>query len=100
MLIPSLIVLAFTDFNLKITDSTYYPAIGYTAILAIVGTAIALMLFNRLIKQTSSSFASSVTYLIPFVAISWGVIFNEPINWSVSFILLILGGIYLIKKDQ
>ncbi len=100
MLVPSLIVLGFTDFNLKITDSTYYPAVGYTAILAIVGTAIALMLFNRLIKQTSSSFASSVTYLIPFVAISWGVVFNEPINWSVSFILLILGGIYLIKKDQ
>lgn len=100
MLIPSLLVLAFTDFNLKVTDQTYYPAIGYTAILAIGGTAIALMLFNKLIKQTSASFASSVTYLIPFVAISWGLVFNEAINWSVSFILLILAGIYLIKNDK
>ncbi len=100
MLIPSVLVLACTDFNLKIADSTYYPAMGYTAILAIAGTAIALMLFNKLIKQTSSTFASSVTYLIPFVAISWGIIFNEPINWSVSFIILILAGIYLIKNDK
>lgn len=100
MLAPSLIVLAFTNFSQKITVPAYYPAIGYTAILAIGGTAIALMLFNKLIKQSSSTFASSVTYLIPFVAISWGVAFKEPINWSVSFIILILGGIYLIKKDQ
>jgi drug/metabolite transporter (DMT)-like permease len=100
MLIPSLVVLSFTDFSTKVTDSTFYPAIGYTAILAIGGTAIALMLFNKLIKQTSAAFASSVTYLIPFVAISWGLVFNEPITWSVSFILLILAGIYLIKNDK
>jgi drug/metabolite transporter (DMT)-like permease len=100
MLVPSIIVLAFTDIHLKVTDAIFYPAFGYTAILAIGGTAIALILFNKLIKQTSAAFASSVTYLIPFVAISWGIVFNEPINWSVSFILLILGGIYLIKNDK
>lgn len=100
MLLPSLVVLSFTNFSTKVTDVTYYPAMGYTAILAIGGTAIALMLFNRLIKQTSAAFASSVTYLIPFVAISWGLVFNEAINWSVSFILLILAGIYLIKNDK
>lgn len=100
MLVPSLVVLACTDFSHKITDTTFYPAVGYTAILAIGGTALALILFNKLIKQTSASFASSVTYLIPFVAISWGIVFNEPINWSVSFILLILAGIYLIKRDK
>lgn len=100
MLLPSLLVLFFTDFNLKITNPTFYPAIGYTALLAIGGTAIALILFNKLLKQTSAAFASSVTYLIPFVAISWGIVFNEPINWSVSFILLILAGIYLIKRDK
>jgi len=99
MLIPSAIVLSCTDFGSKITNNTFYPAIGYTALLAIGGTAIALILFNKLIKQTSATFASSVTYLIPFVAISWGIVYNEPINWSVSFILLILAGIYLIKKD-
>jgi len=100
MLIPSAIVLSCTDFSSKIIDNTFYPAIGYTALLAIGGTAIALILFNKLIKQTSATFASSVTYLIPFVAISWGIVYNEPINWSVSFILLILAGIYLIKKDR
>jgi drug/metabolite transporter (DMT)-like permease len=99
MLIPSIVVLGCTDFSQKVTNATYYPAIGFTAILAIGGTAIALMLFNRLIKQTSASFASSVTYLIPFVAISWGLVFNEAINWSVGFILLILAGIYLIKRQ-
>lgn len=100
MLIPSAVVLFFTDFGYKVTDASFYPAIGYTAVLAIGGTAIALILFNKLIKQTSAAFASSVTYLIPFVAISWGIVFNEPITWSVCFILLILAGIYLIKKDN
>jgi drug/metabolite transporter (DMT)-like permease len=51
--------------------------LGYVATLAIGGTALALMLFNKMLKMTDPVFASSVTYLIPVVAVMWGVIDGE-----------------------
>ena len=38
---------------------------GAIAILGVVGTAAALVMFNLLIQRTSAIFAASVTYLIP-----------------------------------
>jgi drug/metabolite transporter (DMT)-like permease len=82
------------------SSDLYYPAIGYTALLAVVGTAIALVIFNELIKLTTSVFASSVTYLIPVVAILWGLYFNEPISWGISFATLIIVGVVIVKKEE
>jgi len=100
MIIPSLITLGFTDVIDKVSNPIYYPAIGYTALLAVVGTAIALVIFNELIKLTTSVFASSVTYLIPVVAILWGLYFNEPISWGISFATLIIVGVVIVKKEE
>lgn len=100
MIIPSLITLSFTNIVDKINNPIYYSAFGYTAILSVVGTAIALVLFNELIKITTSIFASSVTYLIPIVAILWGTYFNESINWAISFSALILIGVFIVKKEE
>jgi drug/metabolite transporter (DMT)-like permease len=50
-----------------------WPALGFTAILATFSTGISLILWNALIKRTSAVWASSVTYLMPIVAIGWGV---------------------------
>jgi len=49
----------------------------YINVLGIVGTGLAVWIFNLLIKETSSVFASSVTYLIPIVAIVWGIADGE-----------------------
>jgi len=49
----------------------------YVVILGVVGTAIAMSLFNKLIKITNTVFASSVTYLIPIIAVIWGLIDGE-----------------------
>ena len=60
-------------------------------ILAIVGTGFAVWLFNLLIKKTSSVYASSVTYLIPIVAIIWGIFDGEDFSitqWIFSFLIL------------
>lgn len=76
-----------------------WQAIGYILILSIFGTAIALVLFNYLIQRTTALFGTSVTYLIPVVAIFWGVLDGEVIGWIQAIgLLVILLGIYLSSK--
>jgi drug/metabolite transporter (DMT)-like permease len=70
--------------------------LGYIALLSIIGTAFAVILFNRLISNTSILFASSVTYLIPVVAILIGLALNETINvFQVGSMLIILSGVFV-----
>lgn len=70
----------------------------YILILGVIGTALSLIIFNRLIKQTSALFAASITYLIPIFAFMWGIIDGESIG-SIQFLGmgLILGGITLTR---
>jgi len=76
-----------------------WKSLGYVSILAIVGSAISVILFNVLIKKSNAIFASSCTYLIPVVAMMWGVFDNEKIVWPQYLsILVILAGIWLINK--
>ena len=73
----------------------------YIALLAIFGTAIAVILFNMLIKKTSTLFATSVTYLIPIIAVSWGILDGEKINIIQLFSLIItIIGIYCINRTR
>jgi drug/metabolite transporter (DMT)-like permease len=71
-------------------------ALQWIAILAIIGTAIAVVLFSRLIQLTSAVFASSVTYLIPIVAVFIGLWHNETIGiYQFIAMLVILVGVYV-----
>lgn len=67
--------------------------LGYLAVLAIGGTGLALIAFNKLIKVSSPLFASSVTYMIPIVAILWGIIDGEVLKaeYMIWFFLIIIG---------
>lgn len=80
MVLPASIILLVTSTNftakLQYMDGAL-EAVGYLTILGVMGTAVALVLFNGLVKIASPVFASTVTYLIPIVAISWGVIDGE-----------------------
>ena len=95
----SVFLIFFTDFADKIIhQKEVWVGIGYLATLSVVGTGIALIFFNKLIKLTSPVFASSVTYLIPVVAIIWGIIDGEVFNFSyVLWFLLILLGVFLVN---
>jgi drug/metabolite transporter (DMT)-like permease len=75
-------------------------SLGATLILAWVGTAISLIMFNKLIQQTNTIFATSVTYLIPIVALFWGLFDHEQISIN-HFIglIFILAAIWLIRND-
>jgi drug/metabolite transporter (DMT)-like permease len=91
-----------TDFtnNLTNNDPNYLNFICIN-ILGILGSGLAFWVFNLLIKETSSVFASSVTYLIPIVAIFWGVIDGEVFGIVQFYLcLVIFCGIYLIKSKS
>jgi drug/metabolite transporter (DMT)-like permease len=68
------------------------------ATLAIVGTALAMLLMNTLIRYSSAVAASSVTYIIPVFAIMWGMLDGEKITiHHLGCMSLVLGGVYLIN---
>mgnify|MGYP003387342351 CR=1 FL=1 len=81
------------------THPKAWASLGYIAILAIVGSALAVIAFNKLIKLTGALFATSCTYIIPIVAILWGVLDNEQITMhQLLGFVIILGGVYLVNK--
>lgn len=80
IVLPLALIYLFTStqFSFKILHvEGAVQAAGYLAILGIVGTALALILFNVMVKVATPVFASSVTYLIPIVAIMWGLLDGE-----------------------
>lgn len=89
----------FTDDLIERPES--WMGVFYLAILAVVGTAIAVVVFNRLIKETTAVFATTVTYLIPIVALGWGILDGESITLTdVLFMILVLLGIFLINMKK
>lgn len=78
-----------------------WESLGFVCILAIVGSAISVILFNVLIKNSNAIFASSCTYLIPVVAVMWGTLDGEKVVvFQLIAILIILSGIWLINKKN
>jgi drug/metabolite transporter (DMT)-like permease len=102
LIIPSFIVLLFTDFfsTLEFTE-TKITALGYVTILAVLGTGIAKVFYNKMVHLASPIFASSVTYLIPVVAVSWGVLDEEKLSLLQLFAgVIIMFGVYLVNKKK
>lgn len=98
--VATIYLLFFTGFTGKIgVIEGSYPALGAVALLGILGTAIALILFNQLVKITSPLFTSSVTYIIPIVAVVWGLIDDERL-YSGHYLgmIFIITGVYLANK--
>ena len=99
-LLPALIILFNTGFFQEYTfQDTQNKSLMYITILAVVGTAISVAIFNQLIKISSPIFATSVTYLIPIVAIAWAVFDGESLHWM-QFLgtAIILSGVYLVNR--
>jgi len=97
-----LYLLIFTEFIRQIsTKPAALNGLGYISILSVVGTALALVAFNKLVKLVSPVFAASVTYLIPIVAVSWGVIDGEKMTPGyLLWMAVILLGIFLVNKKK
>jgi drug/metabolite transporter (DMT)-like permease len=69
--------------------------------LGLFGSAIGMLAFNQIIKWTSAIVASSVTYMIPIVALGWGFMDGEAIYFlQVISMFILLAGIYLVNKAK
>jgi drug/metabolite transporter (DMT)-like permease len=92
----------FTDFVHRMqSGESALLALGYLSLLGIVGTGLALILFNKLIKIATPLFASSVTYLIPVVAVCWGIVDGEQLTIRHFVSMLIIAvGVYLTNKKS
>lgn len=69
-------------------------------VLGLLSTALAIIIHNELIRMSSALFASANTYLIPVVAIIWGITDGESISpFHLLGVLLIIGAIVLIRTQ-
>jgi RarD protein len=91
-----------TDFTTRVQEQeNVLPGVGAILILAIVGTATAVLLFNKLIKMSSPIFASSVTYFIPIVAMFIGWLIGESISvMQVLGMAVLIAGVLVINKGK
>ncbi|MEK9756151.1 MAG: DMT family transporter [Bacteroidota bacterium] len=99
--VPAFFILLSTDFPILTftNDSLILESIFYIVVLAVFGTAIAKVLYIKLLAISSPVFSVSTTYLIPVVAIIWGILDGEEFK-LIQFLgtLVILIGVYLVTK--
>lgn len=92
-------ILLFTHFFEKIVDPVNVVPTSYLLGLGVLASGLMSVIFNRVIQLTSGVFAASVTYLMPIVALSWGLLDGEYVGiqqWVGTAV--ILGGVYLINR--
>jgi drug/metabolite transporter (DMT)-like permease len=100
MFVPALIVLYFTGFFQIFGQEKVQNSLGYIAVLGVIGTGLSNILFFKLIQLSSPVFASSVTYIIPLVAIFLGSLFmNESLTLlQIVGALIVLVGVYFSSR--
>lgn len=99
MVLPLALIylMAGTQFSYKLASHAgAWEALGFVTLLGVMGTALALIMFNVMVKKSSPIFASSVTYLIPVVAIFWGVLDGEVLLFGHYIgIVAVIAGVWV-----
>ncbi len=101
--IPACLLLIDSGFFKKevLASPDFKPALIYVLLLSLFGTAVAKVLFNKLVHIATPVFASSVTYLMPVIAVFWGVLDGESFGLiQLMATLIILLGVYLAHKKK
>jgi drug/metabolite transporter (DMT)-like permease len=97
--IPALAILLTTDFMYRLHQPGGWKALLYVSILGGFNTVVSNILFYKLIQRSGALFAASVTYLIPIVAIAWGIRDHEGIaTYHFAGLALILIGVYFVSR--
>lgn len=103
LLLPAIVVLYFTGFAWENVTSnpTISLSLTYVLVLGVVGTGIALIIFNRLIQISDPVFSSSVTYTIPVIGLAWGLLDGEVFTLSqIISTLIILAGVFMVNRNR
>ncbi|WP_231583498.1 DMT family transporter [Rufibacter radiotolerans] len=83
------------------TQPQAWEALGYITLLAVFSTAIGLVFYNKLIHMTNTLFASTSTYLMPIVALGWGLADGESIYlMHYMGMAVILAGVLLVNRAK
>lgn len=103
IMIPAFIILMYSNFFTLdlVNNSNIHEALVYVVILAVVGTGVAKVLFNKMVHMSDAIFATSVTYTIPIVALFWGMLDGE--DFSILQLLgmaVILLGVFLVNSGK
>lgn len=98
--LAAIYLFGFTDFTAKLqTLEGAWRACGFVVLLGVMSTATATFLFNKLVKISTPVFASSVTYLMPIVAVGWGVLDGEALGWGhFTGMMAVIAGVYLSNR--
>ena len=100
LILPSTAILFFTHyFNNDFSNHLILHSTLASAVLGIIGTSIASILFYYLIKKAGVIFGSLVTYGIPIVAVCWGIVYGEKIT-PMQFVWMgvILLGVFIANR--
>ncbi|MCW1967908.1 MAG: DMT family transporter [Anaerolineae bacterium] len=97
-LCASIIMLPMLVIGLPITKAITIEVVIAIAGVSIICTAVAYLLYYRLIANIGPTNALTVTFLIPAFGVAWGNLFlGEAISWNVLFgSLIILLGMALV----
>jgi drug/metabolite transporter (DMT)-like permease len=92
----AVVLLPFALFQLP-EEMPGWEALGSVVALGVLGTAVALLFYYRMLNRYGASRASLVTYLLPLTALVYGaLILDEPVTLNaVLGLLLILAGVAL-----
>ncbi|MDZ7877456.1 MAG: DMT family transporter [Saprospiraceae bacterium] len=99
--IPSFFILLFTGYftSFSLSSPSSVRSTLASVILGVLGTAVAQIFFLMLLKRTGVVFSSLATYIMPFVAIVWGIYYGETITaWEFGCLGIILSGVYFANK--
>ncbi|KNB62143.1 DMT family transporter [Chryseobacterium sp. Hurlbut01] len=101
LFLPSLAALVSTGFVSNFTFSKENMiGLMFVSLLSVFGTGLAMMMNYRLLKVSTPLFASTVTLLMPIVAIIWGILDGEKLTilQFVGASVIIAGLIFLRAK--
>lgn len=95
-----IVLFFFTDFTTRLIENENgLSAFLYVALLGFFASAIAIVVYNKLVQTTNAVFASSVTYFVPILALVWGLFDGERFPFlAYLFSALILAGVFLVNK--
>ncbi len=101
VMLPCFLALIYSGFfdSKVLNQPELKMSLVYVTVLAVIGTALAKVMFNKLVQISTPVFASSVTYLIPVVALFWGILDGESFGLLQAFAAtLIFIGVYLANR--